>query len=353
MLTTSHDGGQVAVRALKKAEDTDEIVVRLQELYGRQARDIGLTLPVAIRSAREVTAAEEARDPVPVVSGRILVTLGPYEGRTFALRLSEATRRISSPESIVVPLPFNADGLSADVNRGDGDFDGKGRTLAAEQVPSSLSLGGIEFQLGRGTPGEANVVVPGGQRVRLPAGAFDSLHLIAASVGGDSSGVLTFERDDAPVGRTTVPVREWEGAIGQWTSRLQDDRLLRAVFVAPMKDQSWALEAIESQMVVKRAADGTLAGVEQLRPGFVKRDEVALVVPHRHAPAGNEPYIASYLFHYVVEIPKGATSVVLPANALLRILAMSAAAKTYHRTRPAGTLVAPELPGPSSRRRPI
>src|SRR5579864_2914707 len=47
---TSGAPGQIAIRAIKKAEDSDEIVVRLQELFGRPAR-ISLTLAGAVESA--------------------------------------------------------------------------------------------------------------------------------------------------------------------------------------------------------------------------------------------------------------------------------------------------------------
>ena len=51
------------MRALKKAERRDEIVVRVQELYGRPA-DVRLTLAVpAASQAREINGAEEPVGP--------------------------------------------------------------------------------------------------------------------------------------------------------------------------------------------------------------------------------------------------------------------------------------------------
>ena len=50
--------GEVAIMALKRAEDSDEIVVRLQERYGR-ARRVTLRMPSGIVAAREINAAEE------------------------------------------------------------------------------------------------------------------------------------------------------------------------------------------------------------------------------------------------------------------------------------------------------
>ncbi len=63
-----------------------------------------------------------------------------------------------------------------------------------------------------------------------------------------------------------------------------------------------------------------------LEPGFVKPASVAWFASHQHKPDGaNDPYRYSYLFAYAVELPAGATSVTLPDDDQLRILAMTAA----------------------------
>src|SRR5437868_539229 len=71
-LSVTDPNNQVAVRALKKAEDSDEIVLRVQELYGRPARTpIKFALP--IRDVREINAAEESVGPVTTSSGNLVV----------------------------------------------------------------------------------------------------------------------------------------------------------------------------------------------------------------------------------------------------------------------------------------
>ncbi len=100
LASLSDTSGQVAVRALKKAEDSDEIVVRLQELYGRQART-RLTLSSPITAAREINAAEEPVGPATAAGGALDVTLGPYQPRTFALRLAPAAA--GNADRVVAP----------------------------------------------------------------------------------------------------------------------------------------------------------------------------------------------------------------------------------------------------------
>ena len=146
-------------------------------------------------------------------------------------------------------------------------------------------------------------------------------------------------------GAQTVSVQEWEGVVGQWDSRLVDDRLLRTVYVAPDDGhQSWTLDAINNLTVTRFAqATKTVSGLDQIRPGFVKRAEVAWVGTHRHSRDGNQPYVLSYVFAYTLEVPKGATAVLLPKNPGVRILAMTAADETATKLTPAQVLYAPEL----------
>ncbi|HTF62470.1 MAG TPA: glycoside hydrolase family 38 C-terminal domain-containing protein, partial [Edaphobacter sp.] len=78
----------VRVLALKKAEDSDEIVLRVVELNGKPAPDVHVSFAAPIGSAREVNAQEEAIGPAEVSHGDLIASLTPYQPRTFALRLA-------------------------------------------------------------------------------------------------------------------------------------------------------------------------------------------------------------------------------------------------------------------------
>src|SRR6185503_4372566 len=117
-----------------------------------------------------------------------------------------------------VQLPFNLDGMSTDAIRADGDFDGKKHTIASELVPKQMELNGVPFAFGSGAPGQQNILVPKGQTIALPAGSFNRVYVLASAIGGDVA--TTFG-----VGAATkaVTVRDWEGPVGQWWSRLKDN----------------------------------------------------------------------------------------------------------------------------------
>ena len=330
MLTLDDTSGQVAAVALKKAEDSDEIIVRLQERYGQPARPT-LRFAGNLVAAREVTATEEPLAPIDLAAGRpsngrgqppptsfptVTLDLKPYQPRAIAVKLQPAAVHASAdfvgggrgagrgggngapaPELLKAPavietpidLPFNLDGASTDADRGDGDFDGAGHALAGEQLPRQLLIDGVTFQFGPTTTGAKNVLVPKGERLALPDGSFTRLYLIAASVGGDVP--MTIGTGATP---TTVTVREWQGPIGQWWSRLKAPSALREPFVpasaanAPQGRGGNPSQAeIQSGLVVEwNPTTGVVTGLDQIRPAFVKRDEIAWVGTHRHTRDG-------------------------------------------------------------------
>jgi alpha-mannosidase len=347
LVSTAGSQGHFAVRAVKKAEDGDEIVVRVQELFGEPARaTIGMAVPIA--AAREVNAAEEGIRLLGVTDGRVSVDLGRYQSRTVAVKLQQGPRPGIGRDATVLDLPFNLDGFSTDRDRTDGDFDGKGQTLAAELLPSPFEMHGVPFRFGSAATGARNVLVPKGQTLALPAGSYNRLYVLAAAVGGDTPATFAFARKGASAQSTTVRVQEWEGVVGQWNSRVVDDRLLRSVYAAPEdNNQSWTLDAINNLTVTRfDQATRTVSGLDRIRAGFVKRDEVAWVGTHRHGGDANQPYVLSYVFAYALDVPAGATAIVLPRNERVRILAMTAAQETAAKLAAAGALYVPDLPEP-------
>jgi alpha-mannosidase len=340
----SSSEGQVAIRALKKAEDSDDYVLRVQELEGRPATKY-LQFPVPFQSAREINAAEEPSPRAGVLKfgpNGLEISLKPYQPRTFAIRFKNdpKSRSTSNRADLVtatpLPLPFNLDGVSADADRADGNFDGKGQTLAAELLPSEITIDGVRFKFGSSTPGALNVLAPTGQTLTLPQGSYNRLYVLAAAVGGDVT---------TTIGGQALAIREWQGPVGQWDSRLKEPRQLREVSVAPMtRGQSWTADAIDQDLVVQYdATTGIVKGIDQIRRGFVKREEIAWVGTHRHEPNGNQPYIASYIFAYAIDLPAGVREVRLPNDNRIRIMAITAARKPYH-FWPATALYSSDLP---------
>jgi alpha-mannosidase len=247
-------------------------------------------------------------------------------------------------KSAAIALPFNLDGVSTNAARADGDFDGKKHTIAAELWPASLNLNGVPFTLGSGAPGAKNVVVPSGQALALPAGSFNRVYVLAAAVGADvptSIGLGAVSR--------SVTVREWQGPVGQWWSRLKDIApALREPFVPASAGRGGTPSQQEVQAGLEVQWDprtGTVSGIDRIHPAFVKRDEIAWIGSHRHDPNGDEPYVSSYVFAYGFDLPAGTREIRMPNDSRLRILAITATNDPVGLV-PAGALYVGDIPEP-------
>ena len=109
---------QVRLLALKKAEESDEIVVRLVETDGKPAMPVHVSFGAPIRSVREVDAAERTIRG-PAESGGIRVddlvtTFRPYELHTFAVTLGTPPATAMAPTYGAVTLPYDRTVSTAD-----------------------------------------------------------------------------------------------------------------------------------------------------------------------------------------------------------------------------------------------
>ncbi|HTI62093.1 MAG TPA: hypothetical protein VL524_01195, partial [Gemmatimonadaceae bacterium] len=61
-------------------------------------------------------------------------------------------------------------------------------------------------------------------------------------------------------------------------------------------------------------------------PGYIKPASIAWYASHKHTADGaNEYYSYSYLFAYPIDLPAGATSVTLPNDESIRVMAVTVA----------------------------
>ncbi|CAG1772563.1 hypothetical protein BAC2_02675, partial [uncultured bacterium] len=171
MLASNTDA--VMVTAVKRAENSDEIVVRLRNLTAQPVSNVAITFPSALTAAAEWNASEEPVGPAAFENTMLKIgTIGAYAPKTFAVRLAAPQPAAATPSSQPVVLAFDGDGMSMDAHRADGDLDGAGHTFPGELVPPSLTISGVQFMLGPSAPGMNNFLFAKGNAVRLPKGTF-------------------------------------------------------------------------------------------------------------------------------------------------------------------------------------
>jgi alpha-mannosidase len=293
---------QVAIKALKKAEDGNSIIVRLQELIGENTENVMVSFASAVVSAKELNACEEKIGDAVVKDGKLQFNMKSYQPRTFAVTLANAKTIVEKTQNLPLELKMNTRVTTSDNDRFNGEFDVLGNSIPEELLPEEINSEGVVFKL----KNEANeiknerkrrsgnsAVIPKGDTINLPVGDFNRIYLLAAATE-DTQG--TFKVDDKEV---TLGIQYYTGFIGNWYF---------PVFDRPMKGSL----TVDEIKLIKYA------------PAFLKQDNIAWIGTHRHNMKGtNEAYTYCYLYKYAIDLPKGAKTLVLPNNDKIRIMAIT------------------------------
>jgi alpha-mannosidase len=314
----SVSNSRVRVLAVKKAEESDEVVVRLVELDGRSAPDVRLRFAAPVSSAREVTGQEQPLGAATISKGELLTDFGPYQLRTFALKLAPARVKLSAPRSQPVEMPYDVHAATNHLTKARAlvnvsgvpfGFDDAWHSLPAEMLPQEISFAGVRFRL---APGDAaNALAARGQTLKLPARNFKRLYILAASVGGDRR--ATFRVGDQPY---DVNVQDWGGFVGQW-----DARQWRA---GERQVPPGASPETAARIRSPYYRNDPYAEMTGINPGFIKPAPLAWFASHHHRADGlSEAYAYSYLFAYTLDIPAGAKTLTLPDDDKVRVLAVT------------------------------
>jgi alpha-mannosidase len=329
------DNPNIRVLAVKKAELSDEVIVRLVELDGSAAPQVRVSFAGPISAAREVNGQELPVGPASVTDGALVTSFKPYQPRTFAVQLGASPAQLSSVASQTVALTYDLAAASEDDTKSAGGFNKQGDALPAEMLPTKLTVNGVNFQLAPGGASRPDAVVAHGQTINLPAGDFNKVYVLAASAEGDQKAV--FHVGNRP---ESLTIENWGGFIGQWDTRLwkprpdtitEDDGRngqtahqvpLRKDWAVSANHATWDLSNHGSPDWAPRYPDDYLG----LRPGYIKPATLAWYASHHHTPDGlNQPYAYSYLFVYGMDLPASAKTLTLPANDNIRIMAISVA----------------------------
>ena len=300
----------VQTLALKKAEDSRNIILRIQETAGRSEQNIQMAFAAKVIAVTEVDGQER---PLRTVSttGTLAVDMEPYQLRSFSILLQKPLSPLTLPRSIPIPLPYDTDVISTTNEKSGGDFAEEGASVPGEMLPDSIICEGILFRLGPKTSGSPNALKCTGQTLTLPATRFNRLYMLASS--SEAATQAVFAVDGRP---TRVTVGPWTGFIGQWDNRIWDR------YVPKERDYIW-----------------DDASFEGLIPGFVIPTNVAFFTTHRHLSDGrDDPYHYTYLHKVMLTVPRGARTLVVPFDTRIRIFALTAANNENDATVPASLL---------------
>ena len=265
---------QVAVKAVKKAEETNELIVRVYEWAGQQHDQVTLTFPARVLSAREVNGLEEQVGSVTTSDNTLTFSISKYQPKTFAVTLASAMTPTDEQTDVAVSLPYNVDMMSYDSKKNDA-LKSAPYAYPAELVPDVVTADGISFVMGNRSDGQKNAVRCSGQTIDLPA-AGRKLYLLAAST-------------------------EATGTVGEFV----------------VGDQTYQFEV--------PYYGGTLGQLDSPYNGgtHYRKQDVALTTTHSHHISGNndEQYRFLYMYRFAMTLPEGASQLILPSNSSLMVYA--------------------------------
>ncbi len=284
----SVDNKDLAMKALKRAQNGDEYVVRLYETAGDCAKTGKVTFARPIVAAVEADGTEKTIGNASFSGNTLDVKVGPFGMKTYKVKFAPAERKdLATYEQI--SLNYDKKCFSWNKFAQDADFCG-GYSYAAELVPSSITALGVPFRL------ENSALLNGkachGDTITLPEGNYNRLYILAATASEDEGTKGTFRHGKTS---TELSVPSYTGFIGQW---------------------------------------GHTGHTE----GYMDADEVAYAGTHRHSAKGDHPYEFTYMYKYAIDLPAGTREVVLPDNPALVIFAATAANEAAQQSVPMAPL---------------
>lgn len=265
---------QLAVKALKQAEDGSGYVLRLNEMSGKPLEQGEIRFAAPIEAAYVLNGVEERQAEARFEGNRLIVSSGRFAPSTYLVKLRTSDIRLNAPSSLSVDLPCNDYAFTVDAFNRQGNLDGKGNSYAAELVPEEFVSEGVVFRVSNDVE-RKNVVKCDGQRIALPQGNYGRVYLLAASLDGDRDAEFAV---DGKSFRCPVPC--YSGFFGQW------------------------------------GHDGG--------EGFVKNGDLAYVGTHRHsADHGNESYVFTYMYKIGLPVEAGTKELTLPKDRNVVVFAVT------------------------------
>ncbi|MBR6552169.1 MAG: hypothetical protein IKT89_04950, partial [Clostridia bacterium] len=205
----------VIVRAIKKAENSDKIIIRLNESSKEEIKNFTLTIGNGIESAKEVYASEEFICDVPVKNGKLTTSFKPYEIKTFALKLKNADKTGSKQANTTINLEYNKNIITKQGEKSDLEY-----TLPYDIVPESFTIFVTELKINKDGK---NALSCNKQKIAIPENS-KKLTLICASFTEDKN--VEFVIDNEAV-KKLIPnaferVARWDMYDFRETARIKD-----------------------------------------------------------------------------------------------------------------------------------
>ncbi len=258
---------KVRISALKKAEESDRIIIRVCEYTGTPQKNIEIEFLQKIAEVFEVRGDEKEIGRVPTDDGKLCFDIDANGIRSFALLFPKNETKAEITQK-AVDLPYNAVAVTSNENRAHSTLRG-GVSIPKELMKETVLCSGVNYKFAKG---EMNGLICKGQTIELQEG-YSSVSFLATSLDGDRDAVFALGSE-----KVTVKIQDCFEAIGLW------------------------------DLMASRTM------------GYIKSEPQMLTFTHTHSPKGD--LIAKQMYIFKAEIPlKDNFSITLPEDENILILA--------------------------------
>ena len=174
----SLESDNVVLRAMKKAENSDAVILRFNEINYSEQKDVKFNIISKINGAKEVYASENEINAAVFDEHTLTFDISKYGVKSFNLDLARA----ESSGATQTPVEFegNVDAYSANGDEKKGLLPACNLSIPAELVKENIFVSGVRFNLSA----NKKALLAKGQKIAMPKGTRRA-YLLCGSLDGN------------------------------------------------------------------------------------------------------------------------------------------------------------------------
>lgn len=282
---------QLGILAVKKAEDTEGILLRVYERVG-QSLNTELIFKSEIQSVKQVNGLEEFQKDIKFSGNKFAINMEANEIHSYIIELKDR-KKLNSIKQESLKLEYNSKLI--------GDKKDNHAIFPTEITPAKVDSGAILYNLA--VDKELNALQCRGQKISIPQG-YNTLSVLISSKEDGLTSFTWLDADGSQLNEVNHHISAMTNYLGQWDTRTWKKKPKR--HLKYKRDYVW------------------LNKCTGVKPGYVKRDRLEWYATHTYKNGKIQPYHYGYFYTINLEIPKNAKSLVLSNDPNIYIMAVTA-----------------------------
>ena len=293
LLNLSTDNSVVSAVKLSE-EDKDTMIIRMIENSGKGCKKINLHLQDEIIDAWEVNGQEIKKGRAKYYENKLETDLSSFQIKAFAIKPSLIELKNDVGDVKPVDIPYNTKIFTRNGENPELEI-----SFPQELIPGRVDSGDIFFQINKNGN---DTLICSEEKLKISNQSHNRLSLLVSALE-DTIACFTFTgKNEKTVEVSIQSVTEF---VGQY-----DTRIWKRKSRQEKRDYVWRIKC---------------TGV---KPGFIKRQEIAYYTTHMHSHGKDLPYQFGYMFRIDMDIPDGADGIKVCDNNKVMIFAATLSNKT-------------------------